>query len=69
MTITTVLSVLTLAILLMLAAAFLQWRRGERRKAALLFILALVAGLNVAIWTVPYDSGEAPVSRAGEPPA
>lgn len=68
MTITTVLSVLTLAILLMLAAAALQWRRGERRKAALLLILALVAGLNLAIWTVPYDSGEAPISRAGGTP-
>lgn len=67
--ITTVLSLLTLAVLLMLAGAALQWRRGERRKAILLVILALVAGLNVAIWTVPYDSGEAPVARAYEKPA
>lgn len=67
--ITTVLSLLTLAVLLMLAGAALQWRRGERRKAILLVILALVAGLNVAIWTVPYDSGEAPVARADEKPA
>lgn len=67
--ITTVLSLLTLAVLLMLAGAALQWRRGERRKAVLLVILALVAGINVAIWTVPYDSGEAPVVRADEKPA
>lgn len=67
--ITTVLSLLTLAVLLMLAGATVQWRRGERRKAVLLVILALVAGINVAIWTVPYDSGEAPVARAGETPA
>lgn len=66
--ITTVLSLLTLAVLLMLAGAVLQWRRGERRKAALLLILALVAGINVAIWTVPYESGEAPVARADEKP-
>lgn len=67
--ITTVLSLLTLAVLLMLAGATLQWRRGERRKAVLLVILALVAGINVAIWTVPYESGEAPVARADEQPA
>lgn len=67
--ITTVLSLLTLAVLLMLAGAVLQWRRGERRKALLLVILALVAGINVAIWTVPYDSGEAPVARASDTPA
>ena len=66
--ITTVLSLLTLAVLLMLAGAVLQWRRGEWRKAALLVILALVAGINVAIWTVPYESGEAPVARADEKP-
>ena len=67
--ITTVLSLLTLAVLLMLAGAVLQWRRGERRKALLLVILALVAGINIAIWTVPYDSGEAPVATADEKPA
>jgi len=67
--ITTVLSLLTLAVLLMLAGAVLQWRRGERRKALLLVILALVAGINIAIWTVPYDSGEAPVAKADEKPA
>lgn len=69
MMITTVLSLLTLAVLLLLAGAVLQWRRGERRKALLLVILALVAGINVAIWTVPYESGEAPVARADEKPA
>lgn len=67
--ITTVLSLLTLAVLLMLVGAVLQWRRGERRKALLLVILALVAGINVAIWTVPYASGEAPVAKADEKPA
>ena len=67
--ITIVLSLLTLAVLLMLAGAMLQWRRGERRKAVLLIILALVAGINVAIWTVPYDGGEAPVVRASDRPA
>ena len=65
---TTVLSLLTLAVLLMLAGAVLQWRRGERREAVLLVILALVAGINVAIWTVPYDSGQTPVVRASDKP-
>jgi hypothetical protein len=64
----TVLAVLVLAVLLLCLGAVLQWRRGERRKAGLLVILALVAGLNVAIWTVPDASGEAPVTKAENSP-
>lgn len=66
---TTALSLLTFAVLLTLVGAVLQWRRGERRKAVLLVILAVVAAMNLAIWTVPYDSGEAPVARADQQPA
>ncbi len=65
----TVLSLLAFAVVITLAGAALQWRRGERRKAVLLVILAIVAAMNLAIWTVPYESGEAPVARADEQPA
>ena len=50
--ITTVLSLLTLAVLLMLFGAVLQWRRGERRKAALLVILALLAEERIPLQTI-----------------
>ncbi len=65
----TVLALLVLAVLVLGAGAVLQWRRGDRRKATLLVILALVAALNIGIWTVPDASGEAPVTKADEQPA
>ncbi|MCZ8325164.1 MAG: hypothetical protein O9283_07860 [Sphingomonadaceae bacterium] len=64
----TVLALLMLAVLVLGAGAVLQWRRGDRRKAMLLVILALVAALNVGIWTIPDASGEAPVTKAAETP-
>lgn len=64
----TVLALLMLAVLVLGAGAVLQWRRGDRRKAMLLVILALVAGLNVGIWTIPDASGEAPVTKAVDTP-
>lgn len=64
----TVLALLVLAVLVLSAGAVLQWRYGDRRKAGLLVVLALVAAINVAIWTVPDASGEAPVTRADDQP-
>lgn len=65
----TVLALLVLAVILLGFGAVVQWRRGEQRKAVLLVILALVAALNVGIWTIPDASGEAPVSKATATPA
>ena len=64
-----VLSLLVLAAIVLLAGTVLQWRRGDRRKALLLVILALVAALNVGIWTIPDASGEAPVTKVDSSPA
>jgi hypothetical protein len=43
--------------------AMLAWRRGLRKQAALMVVLALVAAANVAIWAVPGQDGRAPVDR------
>lgn len=64
-----VLSMLVLAAIVLLLGAVLQWRRGDRRKAMLLVVLALVAALNVGIWTLPDASGEAPVTKIDSQPA
>lgn len=59
-----VLSLTVLAALALLIGAFMLWRRtGNRKQALLMVLLALVAIVNVAIWTVPDAGGEAPLER------
>ena len=58
-----VLSVMMLAAAALLLGAFALWRRGIRKQAALMVVLAVVAVANVLIWTVPDAGGEAPLDR------
>jgi NADH:ubiquinone oxidoreductase subunit 5 (subunit L)/multisubunit Na+/H+ antiporter MnhA subunit len=59
-----VLSVVVLAAILLFFGAFLLWKRtGNSKNAMLMVILALVALVNVAIWTVPTADGEAPLDK------
>ena len=57
------LSILMLAMVALLLGAATMWRRGDRRRAMLMVVLAVLAATNVAIWTVPDASGEAPVTK------
>ncbi|HMT47838.1 MAG: hypothetical protein RL702_3008 [Pseudomonadota bacterium] len=59
----TVLSILVLAAIAMLLGAAMMWRKGDRKRAMLMVLLAIIAATNVAIWTLPDASGEAPVSK------
>lgn len=59
----TVLSILVLAAIAMLLGAAMMWRKGDRKRAMLMLMLAVIAATNVAIWTLPDASGEAPVSK------
>ena len=62
-----VLSVVMLAALALVVGAIVLWRRGGSRKQVLLMIvLALVALVNVAIWTLPDASGDAPLARISD---
>ena len=62
----TVLSIMVLATIALAIGAFVLWRRGGAMKqVVLMLVLAVVIALNVAIWTVPDKSGEAPVEKAG----
>ena len=59
-----VLSIVMLAALALLAGAFVLWRRtGEVKNPALMVLLALIAVVNVLIWTVPTATGEAPIEQ------
>ena len=65
-----VLSIVMLAALALVAGAVVLWRRtGQVKQPALMVLLAVIAVLNVLIWTIPTDSGEAPIEQlkaAGE---
>ncbi len=60
----TVLSILVLAAIVLVIGAYALWRRGGSVKQVLLMLLlAVIALLNVAIWTLPDASGEAPANK------
>ena len=65
-----VLSIVMLAALALLAGAFVLWRRtGEVKNPALMVLLAVIAVINVLIWTIPTESGDVPIDplkAAGE---
>ncbi|QDH35503.1 hypothetical protein [Porphyrobacter sp. YT40] len=59
-----VLAIVMLAALALLAGAFLLWRRtGEARNPLLMVLLAVIAVINVLIWTLPSTGGEAPIEQ------
>ena len=61
------LSLMMLAALALCAGAVFLWRRGERKRPALMVFMALILGANIAIWTIPDarpDAGSAaPVAK------
>lgn len=60
-----VLSIVMLAAILLVLGAFYLWRRtGEAKQPALMVVLAVIAVLNVLIWTVPNADGTSPLDQA-----
>lgn len=58
------LSILMLAAFALLAGAgFLWFKRGERKQAGLMALLALIMIANIAIWIVPTPDGGAPIDQ------
>ena len=55
------LSLMMLAAIALIAGALVLWRRGERKRPALMALLVAILLVNVGIWTLPDASGEAPV--------
>ena len=62
-----VLSLLVLAAFALIAGGVILFRRGHRKQAGLMVLAALVALLNVAIWTIPDAEGRAPVDGVATP--
>ena len=59
-----VLSIIMLAAGALVVGAYLLWRRGAPLKQPLLMLLlAVIAVVNVLIWTLPGSSGEAPLDQ------
>jgi ABC-type glycerol-3-phosphate transport system permease component len=59
----TVLSLVVLAAIVLVIAAYFTWRRGGRQQAVLMLILALVGIANVLIWTLPDSKGTSPAEQ------
>lgn len=53
----TVLSILVLAVFALVLGAIALWRRGVRKQAVLMLVLAAIAAGNVALWVVPVEGG------------
>ena len=51
-------SLVVLAALALVAGAVFLFRRGKRKQAGLMVLLAVIMALNVAIWTVPTPDGD-----------
>jgi drug/metabolite transporter superfamily protein YnfA len=59
-----VLSLVMLAALALVAGAFVLWRRsGAVKQPALMVLLAVIAVINVLIWTIPASDGRAPLEQ------
>ena len=63
----TILSVLVLAGFALIVGAIILWRRGAPMKRIILMLIAaVILFANVAIWTVPTQSGQSPAEIAGD---
>jgi hypothetical protein len=62
----TALSIMVLGAIALVLGAIALWRRGVRRQAALMLLLAAILGGNIAIWVVPNDQGAALVDAKPE---
>ena len=60
-----ILSILMLAGLGLIGGAIVLARRGDRKKALLMVLAALVMFANVALLTVPLEDGRSPAEAVG----
>lgn len=57
-----VLSLVMLTAAALIVGAFVYWRRtGIKKQPALMVLLAIIAVINVLIWTIPAKDGAAPL--------
>lgn len=57
-------SIVMLTALALVGGAVILWvKRGARKQALLMVLLAIVMLVNVAIWTLPDPSGVSPINK------
>ena len=61
-----IISIVVLAAVALIAGAIVLWRRGVRKQAALMALLAFVMIGNAAIWLAPMKDGTTPAERAAD---
>ena len=62
-----VLSILVLAVFGLVGGALYLWRKpGMRRQAVLMLVAAMVALVNIGIWTLPDGEGRSPAGQLGD---
>jgi hypothetical protein len=59
----TALSLMVIAVAALIGGAYFQFRRGNRKQAGLMLVLAAVFAVNVAIWAVPNEQGTSLVDQ------
>lgn len=47
------LSMAALAVIMLVIGSGALWRRGVRKQAILMVVLAIILGANIAIWSMP----------------
>lgn len=63
----TALSLTVLAAIALLAGAAYLWRKpGYRKQALLMVVMAIIAAINVGIWTLPDRDGQSPAGQLAE---
>ena len=62
----TALSLMVLTLIALVAGAIFLLRRGAKRQALLMLVLAAVIAMNVAIWAVPGPDGRSPLTSRPE---
>lgn len=60
----TALSLMVVSVAALVGGAYFQFRRGNRKQAGLMLVLAAVFAVNVAIWSVPNEQGASLANQA-----
>lgn len=62
----TVLSLLVLATVALIAGAIFLWRRGERKRPAMMLGMAVLIVADLAVWLTPVANGPSMIEVAHE---
>lgn len=60
------LSLMVIAVAALIGGTYFQFRRGNRKQAGLMLVLAIVFAVNVAIWSVPNEQGASLANQAAQ---